>query len=171
MHKDPESILTLNKNQVNIEKKRESSKEALENQAKKMKQLSEKNFPQGKVGDTVKVRVPDVDRARSDSRNIIAIILAVINDNYQLGTKEGRLAQLYTRNQFVICKEKFISKEDVPDIEISLRTCARNTSISGGQGYTRCTCKGRCNTNKCSCKRNAKLCNSKCHDSLPCFNK
>ena len=42
VHEDPESILTLNKNQENIKKKRESSKEALENQAKKMKQLSEK---------------------------------------------------------------------------------------------------------------------------------
>ena len=28
-------------------------------------------FPQGIVGDTVKVRVPDVDRGRSDSRNIL----------------------------------------------------------------------------------------------------
>ena len=31
VHEDPESILTLNKNQENIKKKRESSKEALEN--------------------------------------------------------------------------------------------------------------------------------------------
>ena len=39
-----------------------------------MKKLSEKAFPPGKIGDTVKVRIPDVDRARGDSRNIIAII-------------------------------------------------------------------------------------------------
>ena len=111
-----------------------------------------------------------MDRARGDSRNIIAIILDVIDDNYKLRTKEGRLAQLYTRNQFVICEEKFLSVADVPNIEISLQTCARYTSISGGQGYTQCICKERCNTNKCSCKRREKLCNSKCHSSLPCMN-
>ena len=30
--------------------------------------MSEKQFPQGKVGDSVKIRVPDVDRARGDSK-------------------------------------------------------------------------------------------------------
>ena len=88
-----------------------------------------------------------------------------------MGTKKGGLAQLYTRNQFAICEEKFLSKADVPNTEISLRTCARYTSVSGGQGYTRCICKGKCNTNKCSCKITEKLCNYKCHSSLPCLNK
>ena len=74
----------------------------------------------------------------------------MIDDNYKLGTKESQLAQLYTRNQFVICEEKFLSEADVPNIEISLQTCARYTSITGGQGYTRCICKERCNTKKCS---------------------
>ena len=67
--------------------------------------MSEKNFPHGKIGDSVKIRIPDMDKGRLDSRNIIAIILDVIDDNYKLGTKEGQLAQLYTRNQFVICEE------------------------------------------------------------------
>ena len=99
-----------------VRRERESSKISLENQAKKIKQLSEKKIPQGKIGDTVKVRIPDMDRARGDSKNIIAIILDVIDDNYKLGTKEGRLAQLYTRNQFVICEEKFLSVADAPNI-------------------------------------------------------
>ena len=98
-----------------------------------------------------------MDRARGDSRNIIAIILDVIYDSYKLGTKVGRLAQLYKINQFVICEEKLLSVANVPNIKISLRTCARYTSISAGQGYTRCICKGQCNTNKCSCKQREKL--------------
>ena len=37
----------------------------------KMTRLAREKFPQRKVGDTVKVRVPDVDRGRCDSRNIL----------------------------------------------------------------------------------------------------
>ena len=124
--------LILSKYKENICKKRESSKISLENQAKKMKQLSEKKIPQGKIGDTVKVRISDIDRARGDSRNIITIILHVMDDNYKLGTKEGGLAQFYTRNQLAICEEKFLSVANVPNIKISLWTFARYTSISGG---------------------------------------
>ena len=76
-----------------------------------------------------------MDKGRADSGNIIAIILDVVDDNYKLGTKQGQLAQLYTRNQFLICEEKFLTEADVPNIEISLRTCARYTSVTGGQSY------------------------------------
>jgi len=33
---------------------------------------------------------------------------------YEIGTKEGRISTLYNRNQFVICKEKFLEVDDVP---------------------------------------------------------
>ncbi|CAK9807179.1 hypothetical protein ANTPLA_LOCUS5208 [Anthophora plagiata] len=47
----------------------------------------------------------------------------------------------------------------------------RKSSVSGGQGYQRCVCKGQCKSNKCKCKKSGKLCNSKCHNSLICLNK
>ena len=43
-----------------------SPKEGLESQAMKMLKVSNLNFPSGKVGDTVKLQVSDVDRARSN---------------------------------------------------------------------------------------------------------
>ena len=61
---DSENIITLDTNKDNIMKKRKNSKESLQKQAKKIISMSEKQFPQGKVGDCVKIRVPDVDRAR-----------------------------------------------------------------------------------------------------------
>lgn len=158
--------------QEQVRKHRMSAKEGLELQAKKMLKVSNLKFPAGKVGDTVKLRIPDVDRARSDPRNLLAVILEVQNEEfYQLGTKQGRLSQLYTRNQFTICEEKFILLDDVPDLAISLRECVRKTSLSGGQGYQRCVCKGQCESDKCKCKKSGKLCNSKCHNSLICLNK
>ena len=50
-------------------------KSNLQTQAFKITRLARQKFPQGKVGDTVKVRVPDVDRGRCDSRNILGLIM------------------------------------------------------------------------------------------------
>ena len=124
------NIFVIKKRKELLEKKRTSAKAGLEEQAKKMKKMSNHMFPACKVGDTVKVRVPDVDRARSDSRNVLAVVLTIENDEfYQLGTKLGRLAQLYTRNQFAVSKEQFILLEDGPNETVSLRECARKLYI------------------------------------------
>ncbi|KFM79848.1 hypothetical protein X975_06426, partial [Stegodyphus mimosarum] len=42
------------------------------------------------------------------------------------------------------------------------REAAAANSKSCGQGYTRCHCKTKCFTNKCSCKSKGLLYNSKC---------
>jgi len=61
-----------------------------------------------------------------------------VKDNfYEIGTTEGKLQQLYSRNQFMICKEKILQIEDVPGNSISLREAACCFSILGGQGYNR----------------------------------
>jgi hypothetical protein len=137
-----------------------------------MLQTSNSKYPAAKKGDTVRVRVPDVDRGRTDGRNILAFVLETTDANlYKLGTKHGILNQLYTRNQFTICNEKFIYAEEIPQSEISLRECARMSSKTGGQGYSRCGCKGGCKSDKCKCRKEKKLCNSKCHQSGNCSNK
>lgn len=48
----------------------------LKTQANRMKEASEKRFCEAKVGETVKIKIPDVDRARSDLRCILGVILA-----------------------------------------------------------------------------------------------
>lgn len=70
------------------------------------------------MGNTVKIRIPEYKRGRSDSRNIFGIILEVDEDKYlfEIATKEGHLAQTYFRNQLNICQENFIFKENVPDV-------------------------------------------------------
>ncbi|KAJ8976200.1 hypothetical protein NQ317_018866 [Molorchus minor] len=57
---------------------------------------------------------------------------------YKLASKNGTLKQLFTRNQFVICKEKLLSIDEVSIQEMSLREAACANSKSGGKGYTRC---------------------------------
>jgi len=169
-----------------ISSNRSNAAENLKVQANKMKNLSEERFFPGKEGENVKIKIPDVDRARCDLRCILGVILSgnyfkiifilifffIVKDNlYEIGTNEGRLHQLYSRNQFTICKEVFIQADDVPPVQISLREVARKSSNLGGQGYDRCTCNTQCKTNRCKCKRSGRLCNSKCHNSGVCGNK
>ena len=73
--------------------KRKTVKCNLQIQAFKMMRLSREKFPHGKVGDTVKVCVPDVDRGRYDSRNILGVIMEadLTKDLYRIGTKDGTL--------------------------------------------------------------------------------
>ncbi|CAI6372621.1 unnamed protein product [Macrosiphum euphorbiae] len=61
----------------------------LKTQANRMKEASEKRFCEAKVDETVKIKIPDVDRARSDLRCILGVNLAVHDDNYKIGTTEG----------------------------------------------------------------------------------
>ena len=81
-----------------ITEKRKIVKSNLQTQAFKMTRLAREKFPQGKIGDIVKVRVPDVDRGRCDPRNILGVIM------------EAELTKDLYRNQgwytkFVVCKK------------------------------------------------------------------
>ncbi|CAH0385917.1 unnamed protein product [Bemisia tabaci] len=140
--------------------------------AVKMIKMSERKFQPLPVGSNVTIPFPDVDRAKGDARNTIAVVLEVSEDQlHTFGTQHGRLAALYMRNQFRPCKEEFLKASDVPDAVISLRSLSRADSNFGGQGFTKCSCRGQCNDTRCSCKKKGLQCNSKCHNSGPCCNK
>lgn len=169
---DKELVSIIATTSTKIQEVRDSARESLQKQAEKMLKLSNTKFPVGKIGDSVRVRVPEVDRAKADSLNIIGVIMSVTDHNlYKLGTKYGVLNQLYSRNEFTVCKEKFVSIDDVPNTTCSLRECARKDSNLGGQGFQHCNCTGECNSNRCKCKKMHVLCNSKCHKSNSCKNK
>ena len=148
-------------------------KSNLQNQAFKMTRLAREKFPQRKVGNTVKVRVPEVDRGRCDSRNILGVIMEadLTKGLFRIGTKDVILNLWYARNQFSTCTEGTANMAGVPSVNMSLRKCASKASLFGGEGYRRCNCKISCRSNICSCRKSNKLCNSKYHNSLLCESK
>lgn len=90
-----------------------------------MKLNSDKKFPPAHLGDTVRVPIPDFDKGKGDSRNVLAVVMKVSEDGfYQLGTVNGILKQLYSRSQFTVCPKKLVQVEDVPNHEIVLRRAA-----------------------------------------------
>jgi hypothetical protein len=155
-----------------IKRQREESLQSLEKQAKKMKTISNKNVPAALIGQTVRVIIPDFDRCKIDSRKLLAVVVEIIDEEfYRIGSKAGTLNQLFTRNQFTLCGEKFISTSDVPNTTTSIRKAVSQLSLSGGQGFLRCDCQKKCTTKKCKCHQSNVLCNSKCHNSTTCANK
>ncbi|XP_025202918.1 uncharacterized protein LOC112600005 [Melanaphis sacchari] len=111
--KNQNELLNINEKKENTIKNRALALNGLQTQASVMLRSSNQKFPPAQVGDTVRVRVPDIDRGRMDYQNILAVIMDVDNDLYKLGTKYRIISQLYTRNQFAVCKEKLISLNDV----------------------------------------------------------
>ncbi|XP_031334323.1 uncharacterized protein LOC116164310 [Photinus pyralis] len=168
-----ENVCDHCQNKNNIKAIRDSCQESLKRQAQKMLQTSRKKFKPGAVGMSVRVPIPDVDRSRSDHRNILGVIMSVEDEFYRIGTVHGVLKQLYSRNEFEICKQQFLKLENVKtDTEITLRSAAGKFSVSGStQGYVRCHCKKSCANKKCKCLASGYTCNSKCHNSATCSNK
>ncbi|KAK9731141.1 hypothetical protein QE152_g13877 [Popillia japonica] len=60
-----------------INRQRQEARHALAEQAKKMKISSNKKFPPVTLGQTVKVKVPDVDRSKTDQRALLAVIMNI----------------------------------------------------------------------------------------------
>jgi hypothetical protein len=77
----------------------------LRTRAEKMAQQHIHKLGEAKVGDTVKVQVPSVDRGHADMLHILAYILKVdtAHATYQLATKHGILDGWQSRNMFEIC--------------------------------------------------------------------
>lgn len=84
--------------ETNIRNCRKRAYEGLVKQAKKMKLISDKLHVPGNIGDNVTIPVPDVDKAKTDLRNVMGIILKKNEDDlYTIGTKYGTLNKLYCR--------------------------------------------------------------------------
>ena len=138
-----------------------------------MSKRSRTEFKPISVGDTVAVPIPNVDRGRCDARNLIGRVISKSNDMFKIGTPEGILNKLYSRNQIEHCSRTLIEEHEInSNISVSLRGALKSGSC-GGQGYVKCGCKGgkKCGTNRCACFKNKLKCNSRCHNSETCKNK
>jgi len=100
----------------------EAAREGLEEQAKEMKPTSSSKYQKPALGQNVRIKIPDIDRAKMDPRSIISVITDIKDEEfYELATKLGKLKALYTRNQFTLCKENLLSIEEFGTEEIRVR--------------------------------------------------
>ena len=153
-----------------VDKERRGTKRKQEQQAQEMLAKSARRYEQAKVGDSVMVHLPEVDRGRCEFPNVHAVVIEINEAGmYKLGTPMGILIGVYSRNQFEPLPEPLLSINDVnSDSEIPLRTAANKQSQGGGQGFIKCNCTRTCQANNCKCKKNNQFCNSRCHKTSKC---
>jgi len=57
-----------------------------------MKASSSKKFQKPTLGQNVRIKIPDIDRAKMDPRSVIAVITNIKDEEfYELATKLGKL--------------------------------------------------------------------------------
>ncbi|XP_043242672.1 uncharacterized protein LOC122392160 isoform X1 [Amphibalanus amphitrite] len=124
------------------------------------------------VGQNVRIGIPDVDRARTQQKNVIGVILECVGESqYIIGTTKGKLSGVYGPEAVQPCAGHFISSSDVPDISITLRECARLVSGGKGQGMFSCKCRRGVCKGRCKCIKAGVTCISRCHKGAHCNNK
>ena len=159
--------------QERIEERREIARNSQESQAAKMLERSNKRFKPAEEGDNVNVPIPEVDRGRLDPANFTAVVMDHNEETglCTLGTTVGTLDTQFSRNQFELLPQKFVSTADVPEnVTVGVREAARLHSNTGGQGFFKCSCQTKCETKKCKCRKDGVRCNSRCHKNRSCRN-
>ncbi|KAG8462535.1 hypothetical protein KFE25_010360 [Diacronema lutheri] len=128
-----------------------------------------------KAGSIVQVSVANVDRGKLDPTNATLVVVELV--------KKAKVVLYRVANCGGVCKDLYLRAYVRPLSNVSpaqigldtvlnswrtlptvpLRTLATAESATGGQGMRRCSCKGKCNTAKCTCSKAGHRCNSRCH--------
>ncbi|KAI1695393.1 RNA recognition motif domain-containing protein [Ditylenchus destructor] len=116
----------LNQLHFQREAEREGARTQQKRQAEQMLEGSAKRFAPIPVGQTVRVPIPMVDRAKTDPKVVLGVVMQADDGFYRIGTRAGILNQKYARNQIDPSSSKHVSLETVPNNEISLRTAAKH---------------------------------------------
>ena len=157
--------------ETNIRQGRLKAKRGQNKQIQRMVKHSNKRIRLAEAGENVLIPIPTLDRKSPfDPQNLPGVILEIRDDGmHRIGTAAGALDSMYMASQFQPSMSKFITPEDVPDKQISLREAILHSSF--GKHRLQCNCTGGCNSNRCKCRKSGRTCNSKCHKSLACHNK
>ena len=136
-----------------------------------MKEISNKKLKIGEKGDSVTLRVPDIDRRRGDFSNVMVKVIDIDSKGLiTLGSKYGIINGKFTRGEVVPCFKSFLTDDEVPLNTISVRELARKESNGTRQGFFNVIVK--LNVQKDASVYQTVICNSKCHQSQPtCDNK
>nr|XP_046492452.1 uncharacterized protein LOC124224006 [Neodiprion pinetum] len=117
---------TIAETHESIKRSHEVAFQGLEKQAKRMKLASDAKFKPLERGMFVLLPVPDVDKSKADSKNLIGVIMEVTEDGfYKIETQSGIISGLFSRNQIAPATAEFLQK-DVP--QRTLVQCAQFTA-------------------------------------------
>ena len=149
-----------------FQKIRDSANQGQSKAALKMTRRGKHQLKPLSIGQCATLRVPDVDRGPTDPKNLLVVILKDEGGLYTVGCREGILKPKFTVADLSAIQQPLIKFEEVPNVNLSIRTAT--AKATGGQGYTKCQCTTPCTSGRCSCLRKEIKCNSRCHGSSSC---
>lgn len=88
-----------------------------------MQALSNSKFPPCSVRDSVKVKIPDIDRGRGTFRNILRTVIEKPDEDFLytvLSNKSGTIVKIFSRNAFSVSSKTLIDLESVSTEKNSL---------------------------------------------------
>ena len=156
---------------VDLLEGRLAAKRGQERQISRMVKQSSKRFRTFEIGENVLLSIPNVDKCSPfDTPNLVGIILNRSDEGfYEIGTSARRLERRYICTQFDLSHSQTLSTIDVSSKTVTLREAALHVSLGKQRQFCKCT--AGCNTNRCWCRRNKKICGSRCHKNLACHNR
>lgn len=85
-----------------------------------MKYMSNKEFHEIEVETKFKVATPSIDRSKCVFQNLISIVMNLSEIGYyEIGTGQGIIEYLFSRNQIEPYKERFLNLSDIQYRNIS----------------------------------------------------
>ena len=150
---------------------RKNTKEAADKMATQYNKRLKIKVREFAVGDKVTIKIPEVDRHKTDPRRLPAVIIKVCGSKlktYELQCVAGIIMQKYTANDL----EPFhgLILHPLPDMKVTLRSAAIFSRPPGTSTPMSCSCKKGCQTNRCKCRVNKTSCTSRCHSGKVCLN-
>ena len=137
-----------------------------------MKDNGHANF---KLDDVVQVLIPKHDRAKTDRHCLVGVVVEVQekNSTCRIAVKGGvldrciayqYLKQLPPNSNNVRLHDLETELESWRGLPtMSLRKASRMQSMVGGQGFSKCNCRGKCDNKRCGCRRKGLYCTARCH--------
>lgn len=96
---------------TNIKEARKLAHEGLQKQAMKMLTVSNASLPKVTVGTNVLIKIPEVDRSKTELPNLMGVILEEKEEElFRIGTISGILDKLYCRLVFLSLNFKILTK-------------------------------------------------------------
>ena len=116
--------------------RRRAAKRGMDEAADNMKEYTSKRLKTLTVGESCKIRIPEVFRDRGDLVNVMVCFVDIdAKGMMSLGSKFGIFEGRYTRAELVPCGESFINIDNIPGSRISVHELAREDSNGTGQVF------------------------------------
>eukprot|EP00112_Aurelia_sp_Birch-Aquarium-sp1_P014510 Seg314.4 transcript_id=Seg314.4/GoldUCD/mRNA.D3Y31 product="hypothetical protein" protein_id=Seg314.4/GoldUCD/D3Y31 len=124
------------------------------------------------VGENVSGKIPKQDRISSDNKRLACVVVdkrGGRTPSYRLACSSGTLDRRVTTFDTMHYPGRVEINKNNLNKSVSLRQAAREASVVKASALS-CKCKKGCTGKTCVCRKDGKVCSSRCHKGISCKN-